>query len=602
MTGLGVLRLTTCGAVDDGKSTLLGRLLLDSHAVFEDQRLSLPRGGDGEPDAALLFDGLDAEREQSITIDVAYRYFETARRKFVIADAPGHEAHTRNMATAASNADVAIIVVDVLKGPSAQTFRHIRIAGLVGVKAAIIAINKMDAANFADTAFEAAAAPVRTACDAAGLCVVATLPVSAKTGANIVTARAAREATLLGTLETLDLQKPNQDAPFRMPVQMVVKPQAGLEARGYAGTIAAGAIAVGDFVRIAHWGQDARLTRIVTAEGDLARAVAGQSVTLCLDGEYDIARGDLLACPQRPPIMSSRIEADLIGLAEQGAALGRSYDLRCGARAIGAQIVSLSARETFGATAGADLAQNEIARATLTLSRPIALDPFNQCRDTGGFLLVDRHSGETVAAGMVTAMTPTHVQARRSAITPADRAAMMGHKPAVVWFTGLSGAGKSTIAELVEQLLHARGVHTFALDGDNLRSGLTKDLGFSASDRLENIRRASEAARLFVEAGLIVTCAFISPFRMDRALARDLIGAERFLEVFVDTSLETCIARDPKGLYVRALKGEIKEFSGVSSPYEAPLAPDLHLAAGLKDPAACAQAVITLLRTRALID
>jgi bifunctional enzyme CysN/CysC len=300
--------------------------------------------------------------------------------------------------------------------------------------------------------------------------------------------------------------------------------------------------------------------------------------------------------------MSSRIEADLIGLGDQGAALGRSYDLRCGARAIGAQIVSLSARETFGASAGADLAQNEIARAILTLSRPIALDPFHMCRDSGGLLLVDRHSGETVAAGMVTSITPTNVQARRSAITAADRTALMGHKPAVVWFTGLSGAGKSTIAELVEQLLHARAVHTFALDGDNLRSGLTKDLGFSAADRLENIRRASEAARLFVEAGLIVTCAFISPFRMDRALARDLIGAERFLEVFVDAPLETCIARDPKGLYVRALKGEIKEFSGVSSPYEPPLSPDLHLPAGRMNPADCAQAVIALLRTRGLID
>jgi bifunctional enzyme CysN/CysC len=602
MAGLGVLRLTTCGAVDDGKSTLLGRLLLDSHAVFEDHLLSLPRGADGEPDAALLFDGLDAEREQGITIDVAYRYFETAQRKFVIADAPGHEAHTRNMATAASNADVAIIVVDVVKGPSAQTFRHIRIAGLVGVKAAIIAINKMDAAGFDDAAFEAAAAPVRAACAAAGLKVAAALLVSAKTGANIVTPRSASAVTLLGVLETLDVRNAISEAPFRMPVQMVVKPQPGLEARGYAGTIAAGAIAMGDFVRIAHWGQNARVTRIITADGDLTQALAGQPVTLCLDGEYDIARGDLLACPQRPPIMSSRIEADLIGLGDQGAAHGRSYELRCGARAIGAQIVSLSARETFGAAAGADLAQNEIAHAKLTLSRPIALDPFLMCRDTGGLLLVDRYSGETVAAGMVTSITPTNVQARRSAITAADRTALMGHRPAVVWFTGLSGAGKSTIAELVEQLLHARGVHTFALDGDNLRSGLTKDLGFSAADRLENIRRASEAARLFVEAGLIVTCAFISPFRMDRALARDLIGPERFLEIFVDAPLETCIARDPKGLYVRALKGEIKEFSGVSSPYEPPLSPDLHLPAGLMNPADCAQAVIALLRTRGLID
>jgi bifunctional enzyme CysN/CysC len=600
-----VLRLTTIGAVDDGKSSLLGRLLLDADAVFEDHLLSLPRDGAGVLDGALLFDGLEAEREQGITIDVAYRYFETQSRKFILADAPGHEAHTRNMATAASQADLAIIVVDGLRGPSAQTFRHLHIARLVGIKIAILAVSKMDLCGFGAERFDAVRAPIAARCAELGIHLAAVIPVSAKTGANIVHAGVQTPwhtgPSLLRALEAITPAL--MQGPFRFPVQLVVKPEAGLGGRGYAGAVTSGSVQCGDTVLIPHWGTSARVARIASADGDRAVAHAGAAVTLVLEGEHDIARGDVIAAIDPAPAMTSQIEADVIGLGDTGLRLGRTYELRCATRTVAASITQFGARTDFGvAPRDADgLGPNEIAQARIALARPIPLDLFDHARDTGGFLLVDRHSGETLACGMIRAMAPSNVQARPQAITPTRRAALMGHKPGVIWFTGLSGAGKSTIAELVERALCARGVHTFALDGDNLRSGLTKDLGFSPADRVENIRRAGEVARLFADAGLIVTCAFVSPFQADRALVRDLVGADRFLEVFIDAPLDVCMARDPKGLYRRALAGEIKDFSGVSSPYEPPGAPDLHIHAGAGAAETHAEAVIALLIRRGMI-
>lgn len=606
----GVLRFTTCGAVDDGKSTLLGRLLLDANAVFHDQLAALIKAskshhpGADDVDPSLLFDGLAVEREQSITVDVAYRYFMTSKRKFIVADAPGHEAHTRNMATAASNADVAVLVVDATRGPSEQTRRHARIAALVGVQAAIIAINKMDAVGFDSSVFEARSEEVRAICAEVGLTVACAIPVAARDGANVV-GRYLEMAwwtgpTLLEALESVDLGARQKTTPFRFSVQSVAKPQAALGGRGYLGTVSSGEVAVGDDILIVHWGTVARVRRIVTANGDLDRASAGAAITLVLDGEFDIARGDLLSSVTQSATMTSRFTAELVCFAPQGLEVGARYEFRCAAKSATATIVALSSRN--GDAEGNRLDMNAVERCVIELTRPVALDRFTDSRDTGAFLLVDRFGGDTMAAGVVRDVTESLLRSSSTKVTQADRVRLSGHRPTAIWFTGLPSAGKTTIANLVEQRLNALGVNTYGLDGDALRTGLMKDLGFSREDRKENIRRAAEVARLFVDAGLVLTCAFVSPLESDRDLARDLIGADAFIEVFVNASVEACIARDVKGFYKRALSGEIADFTGVSSQYEPPRSADLTLDTVALKPDALADQVIALLRRRGVLD
>ena len=607
-----VLRLTTCGAVDDGKSTLVGRLLADADALFEDhlaafRKASEARHGAGILDYALLFDGLDAEREQGITIDVAYRYFMTPARKFIIADAPGHEAHTRNMATAASHADLAIVVVDAVRGPMPQTARHIRIAALVGVRAAVVAINKMDAVDFDAARFRALEADLLRLCADAGLAVEAVIPVAAAAGHNVVERSEQTPwydgPALLQALEAADPQRDLSQRPFRMPVQLVVRGGKDRPWRGYAGTIATGRIAVGDEALIAHFGRTAKVARLFTADGDLAAAEAGQAVTIVLEGDHDISRGDLLAAPEAAPAVTSCFEADVIGLSPQGLRAGQRVEIRLAARALAATVTAIRPGLDFGDGEGAEgaLAANGVARCTLDLSRPVALDGFKDNRTTGSFILVDRHSAETLAAGMVAAVTDTNVRQQNSQVSRAGRAALKGHAAAALWFTGLPGAGKSTIADLVQRSLQEQGAHGYALDGDNLRSGLNKDLGFSMEARAENVRRAAEVARLFVDAGLIVTCALVSPYRLEREMIRDLFQEGQFFEVFVDAPLAVCMERDPKGLYRRAQAGAVTDMTGLHSPYEVPQAPDLRLETDKQTSEASAARVIGFLRDRGIL-
>lgn len=605
----GVLRFTTCGAVDDGKSTLLGRLIVDAGAVYEDHlaavaKASMARRPLGEGlDYSLLFDGLEAEREQGITIDVAYRFFTTANRKYIVADAPGHEDHTRNMATAASNADLCILLVDAAKGISPQTLRHMRIAALVGVRHAVIAVNKMDLVGFGEAVFARLAQDMRQRCAALGFVSITTIPLCATSGDNVVHRSPStpwhKGPTLFEHLEQVDGADVAIAAPFRLPVQLVARTAEG--GRLYQGRIASGRIQPGDEIRIPHGNRTARVARLMSIDGDLPEALAGDSVAVALDAELDIARGDLL-CGQGPsPLLTTALKVDLIGFSEHGVVKGRRYLLQCGAKTVTAHVKAFGARERFDPTQppltsdpSADLGLNEIGEATLVCVEPLAFDAFSDNRFTGSFILVDRATADTVAAGVLrgAAIEGQGVTQQAMAVTKASRVAMHGHKPAILWFTGLSGAGKSTIADLVEQKLHARGAHTYNLDGDNLRLGLMADLGFSPADRVENIRRAGEVAKLFVDAGLIVTCSFISPYAAERDAVRDLVAPGEFFEIYVDTPLEVCAARDPKGLYRRAYSGEIKGFTGVDAPYEAPQAPELVLSSATQTADILADAVI----------
>jgi bifunctional enzyme CysN/CysC len=612
----GVLRLTTCGAVDDGKSTLMGRLLADAGAIFEDHLAALVSSSQRKtPDAktldySLLFDGLEAEREQGITIDVAYRYFTTPKRKFIIADAPGHEDHTRNMATAASNADLAVALVDAIKGPTPQTLRHLRIAALVGVRHVIVAVNKMDLVGYDQGRFDGLARIVLEACQALGFRSVQAIPISATLGDNVV-ARSAPMAwwagpTLLKSLEEIDTDSAEAARDFRLPVQMVTRLADGT--RGYAGRIASGRVAPGDSVVIPHWGQAARVARLASMDGDLKQAQAGDSVVLTLDAEFDIARGDMLCGSAKAPFVADRFTARLICLSETGVLPGRRYLLKSGGKTLIASIGEILERVSFGpseeTSAADELALNAIATCTIACAQPLTFDRFEDNRTTGAFILIDRAQADTVAAGMI--LDPPeegrYVRPQAMGVNRTARAALNGHKPAILWFTGLSGAGKSTIADLVEQRLHALGVHTYGLDGDNLRLGLMSDLGFSRADRVENIRRAGEVARLFVDAGLIVTCAFISPYAAERNAVRDLVGPDEFIEIFVDAPLATCRSRDPKGLYRRVAAGEIKGFTGVDSPYEAPAAPELHFDTTAESAAGLADRVVRYLRERGILE
>jgi bifunctional enzyme CysN/CysC len=585
-----LLRFITCGSVDDGKSTLIGRLLYDSKMIFEDQLAALESdskkmGTQGEGlDFALLVDGLAAEREQGITIDVAYRFFSTDKRKFIVADTPGHEQYTRNMVTGASTADLAVILIDARKGVLVQTRRHAYLCALIGVKRAVLAVNKMDMIGFDQEKFAAIVADFSAFADKIGLADFIAIPISGLQGDNVAEKSANTPwytgPSLMEHLETVPVEADAVAAPFRMPVQWVNRPDS--EFRGFSGQIAGGRISPGDAVRILPSGRTTEVARVVTYDGDLPEGRAGQSVTLTLADEVDCSRGDVIAAADRPPEIADRIEAMLVWMAETPLQVGRAYWLKIGAKTVSAQVEAIEHQvdvNTLNESPAASLSLNGIGKVRLGLDQAIAFDPYFLNRDTGGFILIDRFTNATVGAGMVrrALRRATDVHWQHLDIDKQSRAALKGQRPAVVWLTGLSGAGKSTIANLVEKKLSGLGRHTYLLDGDNLRHGLNKDLGFTDEDRHENLRRTAEVARLMADAGLIVIVSLISPFRADRDAARAMMGEGEFLEVFVQAPLSLVESRDPKGLYAKARAGEIKGFTGIDSPYEAPLNPDVVL-------------------------
>ncbi len=580
----GLLRFITCGSVDDGKSTMIGRLLYESKMLFEDQLAALEAdsrkmGTQGDSlDFALLVDGLAAEREQGITIDVAYRYFSTERRKFIVADTPGHEQYTRNMVTGASTADIAVVLVDARKGVLVQTRRHSYLASLIGIRNIVVAVSKMDLVDWSEKTFRDIVEDYENFAAPLGFTSITFIPMSALKGDN-VTARSGNMdwysgTTLLGFLETVPVDEDRlQGIPFRLPVQWVNRPN--LDFRGFSGTIASGVVRAGDRVRIQPAGRETRVARIVSADGDLEQAVAGQSVTLTLGDEVDVSRGDIISTVDGPAGVADQFEATVVWMDAEAMLPGRRYLLKIGGQTVNAEIGHLKYKvnvSTLEHAAATKLELNEIGVMNLALDRQIAFDPYRENRETGGFVLIDRLSNNTIAAGMIdfALRRASNIHLQALDIDKAARASLKGQRGCVVWLTGLSGSGKSTIANLVEKQLHAAGRHTYTLDGDNVRHGLNKDLGFTAADRVENIRRIAEVAKLMVDAGLIVITAFISPFRAERRMARSLMREGEFYEVFVDTPLALAEARDPKGLYKKARRGELKNFTGIDSPYEAP--------------------------------
>jgi bifunctional enzyme CysN/CysC len=611
-----LLRFITCGSVDDGKSTLIGRLLYESKMLFDDQLAAIEADSKkwgtqgGEIDFALLVDGLAAEREQGITIDVAYRFFSTDRRKFIVADTPGHEQYTRNMITGASTADVAVILVDARRGLLTQTRRHSFLVSLMGIRKVVLAINKMDLVEYSEKVFRSITEEYRVFAAQFGLEDITPIPLSALRGDNIIEHSARMPwyhgATLMGYLETVSIgESKQQTSPFRMPVQWVNRPH--LDFRGFCGTVASGSIKPGDRIRVQPSGRESRVARIVTAAGDLPLAVAGQSITLTLADEVDASRGDMISAATSPAEVADQFEATLVWMSEDAMLPGRPYLLKIGTRTLSATVTEPKYKvnvNTMEHLAAKKLELNEIGVCNMALDRPIAFDPYKDNRDTGAFILIDRMSNNTIGAGML------HFALRRAHnvhLQPVDmdksaRARSMGQRPAVLWFTGLSGAGKSTIANLVDKKLHALGRHTYLLDGDNLRHGLNKDLGFTDADRVENIRRVAEVAHLFVDAGVIVLTAFISPFRAERAMARGLFEGGEFIEVHVDTPLDVAEARDVKGLYRKARRGELRNFTGVDSPYEPPESPEIRVNTEHQSAEEAADAVIARLRELGRLD
>ena len=587
----GLLRFVTCGSVDDGKSTLIGRLLYEAGQLYDDQLQALEADSKkhgtqgGALDFALLMDGLQAEREQGITIDVAYRFFATKRRKYIVADTPGHEQYTRNMATGASTADAAVILIDARKGVLTQTRRHATIVSLMGVKHIAVTVNKMDLVGYAEDRFRAIARDCRELAARLGLPELQVIPVSALRGDNVIAAGAHmpwyRGAALLGFLEGVELDEQRAAGlPFRFPVQWVNRPSQDF--RGLCGTVAGGSVKPGDRVRVHPSGRESRVARIVTREGDLPQAGAGQSVTLTLADEIDVSRGDLIAKTDAPASVADQFEATIVWMGEEPMLGGRSYLMTIGAKTVTATPAAPKYRldvTTLEHLAARKLEMNEIGVCNLSLDRPVAFDSYKESRETGGFILIDRLSNATVGAGMLhfALRRADNIQMQALDIDRQARARSMGQKPCVIWLTGLSGAGKSTIANLLDRRLHAMGRHTYLLDGDNVRHGLNRDLGFTAADRVENVRRVAEVARLMVDAGLIVIVSLISPFRSERRMARALVGKDEFIEIFVDAPLALAESRDPKGLYRKARRGELKNFTGIDSPYEAPEAPELRI-------------------------
>jgi bifunctional enzyme CysN/CysC len=588
-----LLRFITCGSVDDGKSTLIGRLLHDSGQLLEDQLATLQaesaRAGGGSLDFALLVDGLSAEREQGITIDVAYRFFESAHRKYIVADTPGHEQYTRNMVTGASTADLAVVLVDARKGVLTQTRRHSYLANLLGIRRLVVAVTKMDLVDYDQGAFDAIAADYRIFADQIGIADWTVIPVSGLNGDNICAAGSAmpwyRGPTLIDYLDSVPVEADAAAAkPFRMPVQLVSRPNQDF--RGYAGTIAGGTVSAGEEVRILPSGRLSKIERIVTAGGDLSQATAGQSVTLTLADQVDCSRGDVIAAAD-PPEAADQFEATIVWMDEEEMLPGRGYWLKLGTQSVTATVhapkyeVNVNSLEHLAAKT---LGLNAIGVAEVATDRELVFEPYAggggpPNRALGGFILIDKLSNRTVAAGMLhfALRRAQNIHRQHLDVSRETHARIKGQKPAVLWFTGLSGAGKSTIANLVEKKLVGLGRHTFLLDGDNVRHGLNRDLGFTDADRIENVRRVGEVARLMADAGLIVMTAFISPFRAEREMVRAMLPEGEFIEVFVDTPLAEAERRDAKGLYAKARAGELKNFTGIDSPYEAPEDPEIHI-------------------------
>jgi bifunctional enzyme CysN/CysC len=613
-SGRRLLRVLTCGSVDNGKSTLIGRLLHECGAIFDDQLSALANdsrryGTTGENlDFALLLDGLEAEREQGITIDVAYRYFATDKCSFIVADTPGHEQYTRNMATGASNSDAAIILVDARKGILAQTRRHAVICSLLGIRHVVLAINKMDLIDHSQGEFDRIAADFRSFASQLSFDTIAPIPISARFGDNVVERGRNMDwyggPALLRYLESIEIDAALETLPFRFPVQWVNRPDQ--EFRGFAGTVASGRIHRGDPVRVARNGAATRVERIVTADHDVEAAGAGDAVTLTLADDLDIARGDLLVPPDSRPQIADQFAAHLIWMSAEPLLPGRSYLMRIGTQWVPAMVSSIKHKldvNHLEPLAARTLAVNEIGLCNFATTVPVAFDPYESNRETGAFIIVDRYTNETVGAGMIVfaLRRATNIHPEHLAIEKEARARLKHQRPCIVWFTGLSASGKSTIAKLVEAQLHGAGQHTYMLDGDNVRHGLNHDLGFTDADRVENIRRVGEVAKLFVDAGLIVLCAFISPFGAERRMVRDLVGEGEFIEVFVDTSIEECRRRDPKGLYAKADLGALKNFTGVDSPYEPPEHPELVLSTGEHGADELARMVVEHLRAGGLL-
>jgi bifunctional enzyme CysN/CysC len=610
-----LLRFITCGNVDDGKSTLIGRLLYDSKLICASELAAVKAASRRQNvngariDFALLVDGLAAEREQGITIDVAHRYFATSRRKFIVADTPGHTQYTRNMITGASTADVAVILIDARNGVQTQTRRHSYLAALIGIHHVMVAVNKMDLVSFSTEAFDGIVADYRAFADKIGIASFVAIPISARYGDNIATASARmpwyRGPTLIEHLEEVAIEDDRQALPFRLCVQWVNRAEADF--RGFAGTVASGTVHPGDPIRVLPRRAESRVARIVTRDGDLHEAVAGQSVTLTLADEIDVSRGDILCGDGALPEVTDEVEATVIWMAEDALAAGRPYWLKIGSKQVTASVAKLVHAvniDTLDRPPAATLALNEIGLCQVKFDRSLPVEAYAQNRETGAFILIDRMTNATVGAGLIQrALRPArNIHWQALDIGKQARASLKGQKPSVLWFTGLSGAGKSTIANLVEKRLHAAGRHTYLLDGDNVRHGLNGDLGFSDADRMENLRRAAEVAKLMVDAGLIVIVSFISPFARERRMARELFEPGEFIEVFVDTPLAVAETRDPKGLYRKARRGELKNFTGIDSAYERPLDPEITIETRTSSAEAAAEMIVARLGSLGIAD
>ena len=609
-----LLRFITCGSVDDGKSTLIGRLLYESKLIFDDQLAALEADSrrvgtqGGALDFALLVDGLAAEREQGITIDVAYRFFTTERRRFIVADTPGHEQYTRNMVTGASTADVAVILVDARKGVLTQTRRHTFIVSLLGIKHVALAVNKLDLVDYDQAVFDRIAADYRRFAASLGLTSVQAIPISALRGDNVVEPGTNTPwydgPPLAAYLETVEVGQDAVSGPFRLPVQLVTRPD--LDFRGYAGIIAGGAVRPGDEVRVLTSGATARVERIVTSDGDLPSAEAGQSVTLTLDRETDISRGDMIVSATDPAGLADQFEAHLVWMHTDPLLPGRPYLMKLASSTATCTVTHIKHGinvNTLERTPATTLAVNDIAVANIATDRRLPFDPYQANRETGGFVLIDRLTNVTVGAGMIdfALRRSDNIHWQALDVTKEARVAIKGHRPGVVWFTGLSGAGKSTIANALERRLHAMGCHTATLDGDNVRHGLNRDLGFTDADRVENIRRVAEVAGLMVDAGLVVLVSFISPFRAERDSARALVEAGEFVEVFVDTPLDVAERRDRKGLYRKARAGNLPHFTGIDSPYEPPESPEVRIDTVTSSVAESVERIVSALRAKGIM-
>jgi bifunctional enzyme CysN/CysC len=605
---LDLLRFITCGSVDDGKSTLIGRMLYEAQMIFEDQVATLRNDSKkqgtqgGDIDYALLVDGLAAEREQGITIDVAYRFFNTEKRKFIVADTPGHEQYTRNMVTGASTADVAVILIDARQGVLVQTRRHSFITSLLGIRHVVLAVNKMDLVDYRREVFDGIVEDYFRFAEKLQFETITPIPLSALKGDNVVSRSSHmswyKGPTLIGFLETVEVRASQVEHPFRFPVQWVNRPH--LDFRGFAGTITAGVVKPGDKVRILPAGTEAVVNDVILYEDRLTHAEAGQAVTITLDREVDASRGDVMVAATAPAEVSDQFDSSIVWMDQEHGFVGRSYWLMMGTARVNATITEIKFKynvNTLEELHTRDLSLNDIGRVTLSFDKALPFEAYRDCAGMGAFVLIDRFSNHTVAAGMINfaLRRASNVHRHASTVDRTARERLNGHKARVLWFTGLSGSGKSTITNAVEQALYARGVRTYLLDGDNVRHGLNRDLGFTDADRVENIRRVAEVSRLMVDAGLVVITAFISPFRSERDMARSLFAADQFAEVFLDVPLSVAEARDPKGLYKKARRGELPHFTGIDSPYEPPQRPELVLRSHEMSVEACVEAVLKLL-------